>query len=129
MASIFDVEEKQPITVTDLMKNQFHLIRPKNGKPGESEWVLYGYSPSEKIKTWVAKYYAKGQVFKGKKLRSNKLIYKSFDIEKSMAWKTKKMKVKYRRKGYYSKKYVRNIGLTDLLALISILPTKITDFK
>jgi hypothetical protein len=128
MASIFDVEEKQPITIPDLMKNQFRLMRPKNGKPGEYEWVLYGYTTNE-IKTWVAKYYAKGQVFKGKKLRSNKLIYKVFDVEKSKAWKNKKANVEYRRKGYYSKKYVRNIGLTDLLALVSILPTKITDFK
>lgn len=123
MASIFDVEERQPINGLDLIRNGFHLIRPHKDKPKETVWVLYGYTP-DKNPTWVAKYYARGQFFEGKKLRSNKLIYKVFDVEKSMAWKTRKAKVKYRRKGYYSKKYVRNIGLTDLLALISILPTK-----
>jgi hypothetical protein len=78
-------------------------------------------------KTWVVRYYARGTYYKGQKLRSNRLIYKVFDMDKmnkesqmlsSLKSKCKlpmnRVSKKMSRGGFYTKKYLRNVGKAEL---------------
>lgn len=88
MASIFDVEEKQPIKREDLFRMGFHYVNypwqnPETGKlVNNFVWELSGQAPMHHRSTWVVRYYERGTSYKGQKLRSNRLVYKKFDAEK-----------------------------------------------
>jgi hypothetical protein len=133
MASIFDVETKQPIDSSTLMRMGFQYVNypqpnPKTGKPENNfVWQLSAHVHSSIQKTWVVRYYARGTYYKGQKLRSNRLIYKVFDMDKmneeSQMLRTLKSKCKLpmnrvskkmSRGGFYTKKYLRNVGKAEL---------------
>lgn len=139
MASIFDVEEKQPIKREDLFRMGFHYVNypwqnPKTGKlVNNFVWELAAQAPMHHRSTWVVRYYERGTSYKGQKLRSNRLVYKKFDAEKNNKEKKEIMKLQRNSKlnphrdskrmptgGYYTKKYLRNVGKADLDLVVAL---------
>lgn len=138
MASIFDVETKQPIDASTLMRMGFQYVNypqpnPKTGKPENNfVWQLSAHVHPSIQKTWVIRYYSRGTYYKGQKLRSNRLIYKVFDWDKmneeSQMLRTLKTRgrvpvgrtsKKMSRGGFYTKKYLRNVGKAELDMVVS----------
>ena len=88
MASIFDTEEKQPITTKDILRAGFGFrvtdqsIKVKGGKQ-EEFFEFSARAPYTGEMTWLIRFYPRGAVFNGQKLRSNRLVYKVFQIDKT----------------------------------------------
>lgn len=139
MASIFDVEEKQPIKREDLFRMGFHYVNypwqnPETGKlVNNFVWELSGQAPMHHRSTWVVRYYERGASYRGQKLRSNRLVYKKFDAEKNNQERNAMIKLQKNSKlpmvrdskrmptgGYYTKKYLRNIGKADLDMVVAL---------
>lgn len=127
MASIFNTEEKQPITTMDLLHMGFRYSKVDNWHIKEGHFYLVGSAPYINQPTWVVRFYPRGHYFEGKKLRSNRLVYKVFDVDRiRKEIDDAKDHGKYRSKkmpktGYYTTKYVRNIGKMELDAVLNIL--------
>ena len=135
MASIFDTEEKQPITTMDLLCAGFRVNR-KSVANGTHE-VFFEFearTPHTMEKTWAIRFYPRGTVFNGQKLRSNRLIYKDFQTDKTRKeiddCRMKRMRKnstsrplsqskKMPKQGYYTKKYMRNIGKLEFDLVLS----------
>lgn len=142
MASIFDTEEKQPITTMDLLSAGFRVNRGSitNGTH-EAFFEFNAWSPYVRTNTWMIRFYPRGTMFKGQKLRSNRLVYKNFHMDR-----TRKEIDDYRMKrtstgrslsqskrmpkqGYYTKKYMRNIGKLEFDLVLSIVSNQIKNLK
>lgn len=143
MASIFDVEEKQPINAATLMRMGFQYVNypwmnPKTGKLEKNfMWQLSRDVHPAIQKTWVIRYYSRGSHYRGQRLRSNRLIYKVFDIDKMneegqmlRELKTKgkiplrRTSKKMSRGGFYTKKYLRNVGKAELDMVINTIKNR-----
>lgn len=133
MASIFDTEEKQPITTIDLLSAGFRVNRKSIGTR-EAFFEFKVWAPHTGAKTWVIRFYPRGTVFNGQKLRSNRLIYKVFQDDRTRKeiddCRMKRMRKnstsrplsaskKMPKQGYYTKKYMRNIGKLELDLVLS----------
>lgn len=135
MASIFDTEEKQPITTLDLLCAGFR-VNKQSIKSGTHEafFEFNAWAPHTGAKTWVIRFYPRGTVFNGQKLRSNRLIYKVFQDDRTRKeiddCRMKRMRKnstnrplsaskKMPKQGYYTKKYMRNIGKLELDLVLS----------
>ena len=144
MASIFDTEEKQPITTTDLLRAGFRVNR-KSVANGTHE-VFFEFKdiiPYTRIGTWVIRFYPRGTMFKGQKLRSNRLIYKDFQFDRTrkeiddyrihMAKRNKypinNRSNKMPKQGYYTKKYMRNIGKLEFDLVLSTVSDQFKNLK
>lgn len=127
MASIFDTEEKQPITAADLLRAGFKYTFVDDKKIKEGHFYLTGPTPFLGSPTWLVRFYPRGHYFEGKKLRSNRLVYKVFDREKmkreikDAQSHGKRSSKKIPGTGYYTTKYIRNIGKAELDMVLSIL--------
>lgn len=132
MASIFDTEEKQPITTVDLLRAGFR-INNQSIKPGTHEafFEFKVWAPHTGVNTWAIRFYPRGTVFEGQKLRSNRLVYKDFHTDRTRKeiddYRAKKTSTgrslsqskKMPTQGYYTKKYMRNIGKLEFDLVLS----------
>lgn len=144
MASIFDTEEKQPITIKDLLSAGFRVNRKSvaNGTH-EAFFEFKVMSPYTRIETWAIRFYPRGTMFKGQKLRSNRLIYKDFQIDRTrnevddyrihMAKRNKypinNRSNKMPKQGYCTKKYMRNIGKLEFDLVLSTVSNQFKNLK
>lgn len=144
MASIFDTEEKQPITTIDLLRAGFRVNRKSvaNGTH-EAFFEFKAESPYTRMKTWVIRFYPRGTMFKGQKLRSNRLIYKDFQFDRTrkeindyrihMAKQNKhpinNLTTKMPKQGYCTKKYMRNIGKLEFGLVLSMISNQFKNLK
>lgn len=130
MASIFDTEEKQPITTIDLLSAGFRVNRKSIGTR-EAFFEFKVWAPHTGTNTWAIRFYPRGTMFKGRKLRSNRLIYKVFQddrtrkeiddchMKRTSTGRPLSASKKMPKQGYYTKKYMRNIGKLELDLVLS----------
>lgn len=145
MASIFDTEEKQPITTMDLLSAGFRVNRKSilNGTH-EAFFEFTAWAPHTGAKTWIIQFYPRGTMFKGQKLRSNRLIYKVFEddrtrkeiddclmkrMRKNSTSRPLSQSKKMPKQGYYTKKYMRNIGKLELDLVLSTVSKQFKNLK
>ena len=145
MASIFDTEEKQPITTLDLFSAGFRF-NGQSIKSGTHEtfFEFEARAPHTMKKTWAIRFYRRGTIFKGQKLRSNMLIYKEFQTDKTRKeiddCRMKRMRKnstsrplsaskKMPQQGYYTKKYMRNIGKLEFDLVLSTVSKQFKNLK
>jgi hypothetical protein len=144
MASIFDTEEKQPIKTMDLIQAGFHYTYVNNRNIKRGHFYLSGYAPRTRQMTWVIRFYPKGHIFNEQKLRSNLLIYKDFQTDKTRKeiddCIAKRRKANYTKgplsqskkmpqQGYYTKKYMRNIGKLEFDLVLSTVSNQFKNLK
>ena len=113
--SIFDIEkkEKNPITVHDLLMHGF--------KYGKDNVIRKSFHFGREIK-WVARFWLRGDVYKGRKLRSNRLVVRYVNVEQYRKEIHEAMKL--RNKGIrfstpqptFKKVVMRNIDRSDFEA-------------
>lgn len=145
MASIFDTEEKQQITTVDLLRAGFR-VNNQSIKSGTHEafFEFEVRAPHTIEKTWAIRFYPRGTIFNGRKLRSNRLVYKDFQTDKTRKeiddCRTKRMKKistsrplsaskKMPKQGYYTKKYMRNIGKLEFDLVLSTVSKQFKNLK
>lgn len=145
MASIFDTEEKQPITTLDLFRAGFRF-NERSIKSGNHEtfFEFEARAPHTMERTWAIRFYPRGTVFNGQKLRSNRLIYKVFQPDKTRKeiddCRMKRMRKistgrplsqskRMPKQGYYTKKYMRNIGKLELDLVLSTVSKQFKNLK
>lgn len=145
MSSIFDTEEKQPITTMDLWSAGFRVNRKSvaNGTH-EAFFEFNVWAPHTGENTWAIRFYPRGTVFKGQKLRSNRLVYKDFHADRTRKeiddCRMKRMRKnstsrplsvskKMPKQGYYTKKYMRNIGKLEFDLVLSTVSDQFKNLK
>ena len=145
MASIFDTEEKQPITTTDLLRAGFRVNRKSVANDThETLFEFKAVTPYTRMETWVIRFYPRGTMFNGQKLRSNRLIYKDFQLDRTRKeiddCRMKRMRKnstsrplsqskKMPKQGYYTKKYMRNIGKLEFDLVLSTVSKQFKNLK
>ena len=150
MASIFDTEKKQPITTKDLLCAGFRVNRKSVANDTHEAFFEFdALAPHTNTKTWVIRFYPRGTVFNGQKLRSNRLIYKDFQSDKTrkeidnccmkrmrknntsgpLSRSGKMRSKKMPTQGYYTKKYMRNIGKLELDLVLSTVSNQFKNLK
>lgn len=118
--SIFDIEkkEKNPIKLSDLVAKGFRM--KTNGIISRS--LHYG----REIK-WVARFWFRGDVYKGRKLRSNRLVVRYVNVEQYRKETREAMKLRDKGIGFstpqptFKKVVMRNIDRSDFEAAMCSL--------
>lgn len=142
--SIFDIEDKQPITIKDLSRAGFKSSFIEEGSKNEIFFEFEVRAPHTMEKTWAIRFYPRGTRLNGQKLRSNRLIYKDFQTDKTRKeiddCRMKRMRKistsrplsqskRMPKQGYYTKKYMRNIGKLEFDMVLSIVAKQFKNLK
>ena len=97
---IFDAGTKQPISTSTFFENDMNLRCCRMTREWFIEKRMFG--------EWVIRFWPRGEKYKGVKLRSNRIVYKTTEFGR-------------RGRRIYKKHYLRNIGEEELRAIINLV--------
>ena len=107
--SLLDTREKKPIEMGTLFANGFKYVANEKGNCFELQCRVLGR------KTWMIRYWPRGAEFEGKKLRSNRLVYKHFHKIKEGAYNPHPRNLRLIPINNYKKYVLRNVGEEELI--------------